>query len=301
MAVLAGAFLGMAGAVAIAAPASAHSPSVTGTATCVDAATGDWTIDWKVGNDHELRAFVRDIQLDPQLELTGKLSEPYHIVPRHSADRFPALQVPGSTEVTDPATTSVTMKVWLVWTDRYTNIDPAQATVSRPQECTPPTTTPPTTPPTTTPTTTPTTPPTTTPPTTTPTTPPVSGEATPILEMDCTTLTLGLDNPVDGKAITLHYKTSKGEERDTTINPGEKKTDTFSATPGFTVTVSAPELDNTTETITYKQPAHCSTGGGGLPVTGAAAGGIAGGAAVLLAIGGLLFYLARRRKVKFTA
>jgi LPXTG-motif cell wall-anchored protein len=121
--------------------------------------------------------------------------------------------------------------------------------------------------------------------------------------MDCTTLTIGLDNPADGVPITLHYKTSKGEERDTTINPGEKKTDKFSATPGFTVTVSAPGLDNSTETIAYEQPDNCdnSGGGGGLAKTGAAAGSIAGGAAVLLIAGGVLFFLARRRKVKFTA
>ena len=121
--------------------------------------------------------------------------------------------------------------------------------------------------------------------------------------MDCTTLTIGLDNPANGVTIKLHFKTSKGEERDTVINPGEKKTEKFSATPGFTVTVSAPDLDDATETIAYEKPADCSTtgGGGGLPVTGAAAGSIAGGAAALLAVGGIVFYMARRRRIKFTA
>ena len=313
-AVLAGAFLGMAGAVAIAAPASAHSPSVDGEASCITDGSGSWVINWLFGNDFRTPAYVSKIELDPQLELTGKITEPDVRIPRFSAGH-PRLQVPGATTVTDPGVNSVTIKVWLNWpSDGYANFEPVVATVNKPEGCTPPTepSTPPSNPPTE-PTTPPSTPPTepSTPPSNPPTepttppsdNPPAPGEPTPILEMDCTTLTIGLDNPADGVAITLHYKTSKGEERDTTINPGEKKTDTFSATPGFTITVSAPDLDDATETIAYEKPADCDTsgGGGGLPVTGAAAGTIAGGAGVLLAIGGVLFFMARRRKVKFTA
>jgi LPXTG-motif cell wall-anchored protein len=122
--------------------------------------------------------------------------------------------------------------------------------------------------------------------------------------MDCTTLTIGLDNPANGVDITLHFKTSKGEKRTTLISKGQKKTEKFSATPGFTITVSADGIDNGgSETIAYKKPAGCSGNGsgGGLPVTGAAAGTIAGGAALLLIVGGVLFVMARRRKVKFTA
>jgi LPXTG-motif cell wall-anchored protein len=123
--------------------------------------------------------------------------------------------------------------------------------------------------------------------------------------MDCTTLTIGLDNPANGVDITLHFKTSKGEKRTTLISKGQKKTEKFSATPGFTITVSADGIDNggSSETIAYKKPAGCSGNGsgGGLPVTGAAAGTIAGGAALLLIVGGVLFVMARRRKVKFTA
>ena len=43
-AVLAGAFIGLTGAVAIAAPASAHHPELWGDASCAD--EGGWNIDW---------------------------------------------------------------------------------------------------------------------------------------------------------------------------------------------------------------------------------------------------------------
>ena len=298
----------MAGAVALAAPASAHSPSVSGESSCIDEATGTWVVNWLFGNDYRTRAKVSKIELDPQLELTGPITDDGRWIPAFSAGH-PRLEIPGSTEVSDSTITSVTAKVWLNWpADGYANFEPVVYTVNKPENCDAPSTPPsdePSTPPTT-PTTPPSDEPSTPPsdePSTPPSTPPSSqpstpAEPTPILEFNCTTLVIGLDNPADGVAITLHYKTSKGEERDTTINPGEKKTDTFSATPGFTVTVSAPDLDDSTETIAWEKPAGCDTagGGGGLPVTGAAAGTIAGGAALLLAAGGVLFFMARRRK-----
>ncbi|BAL92293.1 hypothetical protein AMIS_70730 [Actinoplanes missouriensis 431] len=138
---------------------------------------------------------------------------------------------------------------------------------------------------------------------------PVDADIKEIFEVTCDTMTIGLDNPADSLPINLHYKTSKGEERDLTINPGEAKSEKFSASEGFTVdltiSISAEgETFSETVTVPWEKPAgeDCDGGtGGGLPVTGAAAGGIAGGAAALLAVGAVLFMLARRRKVKFTA
>ena len=138
---------------------------------------------------------------------------------------------------------------------------------------------------------------------------PVDADIKEIYEVTCTTIKIGLDNPEDSLPIDLHYKTSKGEERDLTVNPGEAKSETFSASEGFSVdlTISVKaETETYSETVNipWEKPAgeDCDGGeGGGLPVTGAAAGGIAGGAAALLAVGGLLFFMARRRKVKFTA
>ncbi|MBG0562029.1 hypothetical protein [Actinoplanes aureus] len=135
----------------------------------------------------------------------------------------------------------------------------------------------------------------------------VPGEPEAIFEVTCDTMTVGFDNPADGFPLDLRYETSKGEVREVTVAPGESKSETFSATEGFsidlTISVTAEgETFSETVNLAYPQPADCEDGeGGGLPVTGAAAGGIAGGAAALLAAGGVLFFLARRRKVKFTA
>jgi len=68
---------------------------------------------------------------------------------------------------------------------------------------------------------------------------------------------------------------------------------------GLSVTATGRATRTRPSTIKYKAPSDCD--GGGLPVTGAAAGGIAAGAVALLAVGGFLFFMARRRKVKFTA
>jgi LPXTG-motif cell wall-anchored protein len=279
-AVLAGAFIGLAGAVAIAAPASAHSPVVKGSTTCVK--DGSWTIDWAVGNDYPTDATVSKIKLYPgDATVTGPLTEKQAdgsgaLIPANS-DNNPAAQVHGSTTVSDKYG-AVILAVWLHWADYDTPKDkPARFRVGQPEACTPET-----------------------PPTTTP--PAKPGAPTPILKQDCTTMTVGLNNPKDGKEITLDFTTSKGEQRSDVIKPGESKSEKFSATPGFTVTLSIKGVEGS-ETVEYQKPADCddSGQGGGLPSTGAAAGTIAGGAAVLLIAGGVLFFVARRRKVRFTA
>lgn len=276
-AVLAGAVIGMAGVVAFAAPASAHSPTIGGAQTCLK--DGHWTIDWSVGNDYPADAYIKSLELTNGATITGPVTEKTDghgaVIKANSADN-PADQVHGTTTVSDDVN-SVTLTVWLTWpADNYENSH--EKTIYKPEDCTAPST-PPSTPP--------------------PSTP---GEPTPILSQDCTTMTVGLSNPANGETITLHFKTSKGEARTDVIKPGESKSEKFSAVPGFTVTLTADGIEGS-ETVAYQKPANCSTGGegGGLPVTGPAAGGIAGGAALLLIAGGVLFFVARRRKVKFTA
>ncbi len=325
-ALVAGSFIGLAGAVAIAAPASAHYPSASGSTPCV---SGDkWKIDWSIGNDYELNATVSKIivadQDGKELPLTGEIIAQDKIVPPYS-HQDGSKQIHGTTEVTKNSVQKATITVILKWTDGYTNDGqdtgnghhnavPLTATVDRPST---PCETPTPTPTGTTPSSAPSpsgspipTPSETTPPLPVPT-PSKSGAAPapfkPVVQMDCTTITLGIDNPSNGVAWGLHYKTTKGEERDDTVQPGERKTEKFSAVDGFkvtvqlTVTVNGKKYQDYT-TIAWHKPANCGSGsGGGLPVTGAAAGGIAGGAAALLAIGGVLFMMARRRKLKFTA
>lgn len=325
--VVAGSLLGLAGVAILAAPASAHSPSAKGTASCVDA-DGKWTVDWKIGNDFNTDATVSSVSATTDkgdaVKVTGAITDAKTIVPANSAYHHDG-QVAGATEATKAG--SVTLKVVLLWpADGYTNDgkngnrDPYVKTVYKPTEkCQPstPVTTPATTPATTSPatptegTTSPSspTPTETTPelPVPTPSTTDEPNVFTPILEEDCTTITIGADNPADGIEWKFAFKTSKGEQRTFTLKPGEKKSEKFSATEGFwvkvtiSVTVEGKTYSDYT-TVNYDKPDNCSGGsGGGLPVTGAAAGGIAGGAAVLLALGAVLFVMARRRKVRFTA
>jgi LPXTG-motif cell wall-anchored protein len=247
---------------------------VDGTAQCPDA-KGNWKIDWKFGNDFKFDAVIaRDgLGTEEGLPVTGDIAEPGKVIPAFS-DRDKDKQVAGSTQV-GPTVDKVTVVVKMYWAeDDFLGKEPVRKTVSKRSDCS-----------------------------SNPPEQPAPGEPTPILEQDCTTITIGLDNPANGKEITLKFKTSKGETRTTVIKAGQKKTEKFSAVPGFTVTVTAEGLDDGTETIAYQKPADCddSGSGGGLPVTGAAAGSIAGGAILLLAVGGALFFLSRRRKVKFTA
>jgi LPXTG-motif cell wall-anchored protein len=295
-AVLAGAFIGLAGAVAIAAPASAHHPEVSPESSCINA-DGSWTVKWTITNsEDDLEGTITSVRMLPRKSTITGIEEG-DTLPKSVDGALHAVQTVEADAKLDRAFLAITAH----WVRDDKPIDGFNTgTAPKPtEECGPET--PPTTPPTTPPSTPPSTPPTTTP-TTPPSSPPASDEPTPILDMDCTTMTIGLANPATGEDITLHFKTSKGEERTDVIKPGESKTEKFSATTGFTVTLTADGIEGSL-TVPYEQPDNCdnSGGGGGLPVTGAAAGSIAGGAAVLLIAGGVLFFLARRRKVKFTA
>jgi LPXTG-motif cell wall-anchored protein len=274
-AILAGAFFGLAGAVAIAAPASAHHPEVNADSACVNE-NGTWTVKWTVTNsEDDLTADVTGVETEPEgSTFTGiKVTD---TLPRSGDGALHGVQtVPADAE-------SAKLTVHAHWKrdGNDINADKSGWTRKPGDKCE-----------------------TDTPPTTPPTTPPAEpGQPEPILSQDCTTITLGLKNPEDGETITLNFKTSKGETRSDVIKPGESKSEKFSAKPGFTVTLSIKAVDGS-ETVAYKQPEGCdnSGGGGGLPVTGAAAGGIAAGAAGLLVAGGVLFFMARRRKIRFTA
>jgi len=319
-AVLAGTVLGLAGVAALASPASAHSPVVAHSESCV-ASDGSWSIDWKVGNDFWSDATVREITATAttkngstaNVKVTGPVTEGKPI-PAYSAGNAET-SVSGTTTIKDADVVSVKLKTILFWpVDGYSNDGngrnraPDYTTVDKPTkkcEAAPPTT----------PTTSPTTPPTEATPTPTPTETPtlpvptdVPNVFTPILEEDCTTMTIGADNPADGITWKFDLKTSKGEERSFTLKPGEKHTEKFSATKGFSIKITISVTVNGKtysdfDTVKYETPPNCTggQGGGGLPVTGTPTAAIAGGAAAILALGAGLFLLARRRKVKFTA
>jgi LPXTG-motif cell wall-anchored protein len=295
-AALAGAFIGLAGAVAFAAPASAHYTELTGKTDCLE--NGGWTVDWTLK--------PKNAPIDGtivKVDETAGGSARKNIVE--------GAKVPTGGTITDSQSfgtdvAEVTLKVKVIWVyekaadteavaaDLPTKGDnwkpgedkkviryEVEATVKAPTDCPPP-----------------------------PSQPPAE-QASPILHQDCDSMTIGLHNPAKGEKVVLHLKPSKGAERTLVAKPGTDSTTTFEhLSPGFTVTVSIEGVKGS-EKVPYTQPKDCNTGGsagggeenggGGLPVTGAAASSIAGGAAVLLLAGGTMFVLARRRKVKFTA
>ncbi|HEU4349416.1 MAG TPA: hypothetical protein VFR35_16695 [Actinoplanes sp.] len=292
-AALAGAFIGLAGAVAVASPAMATHPTVTGTATCVG--EDGWTVDWEVTNGFDVDGVITAVEVAAPEggTLTGNIK---------AETELPAGETVAGALVVPADVAEARIKVAVDFDNGHSaGLDEGVGTVARPaEECEPeqpPGEEPPGEEPGE------------EPPGEEPGTPEIpempGSEPTPIFDVTCDTMTLGLANPEDGIEITLHFETSNDEQRTLVIAPGEKKAETFSAAPGFKlfVTFSAEGEQSEPFEIPYQQPEGCEGTGGGseLPLTGAAAGGIAGGAALLLAIGGVLFVLARRRKVKFTA
>ncbi|MFI5931343.1 cell wall anchor protein [Actinoplanes sp. NPDC051494] len=159
------------------------------------------------------------------------------------------------------------------------------------------------------------------------------------VENDCKTVTVTVTNP-EGVTPATATVTYGGESKSLTVAPGESGNVTFPAgeateatvvfegqkpatiaveakecgengggTPSPSPSASASASATASPSPSTTPSGDGSTGGnaggddteGGLPVTGAAAGGIAAGAVALLVAGGVLFFLARRRKVKFTA
>jgi LPXTG-motif cell wall-anchored protein len=271
-AVLAGAIIGMAGAVAFAAPASATHPTITGTSDCVS--EDGWTVTWTVTNKWPVDGKVKKVKvLSPEDgEVTGDLVGEDVVLPKENGGEVTGEQVvPADVEKA---------KIWVEVKFDNGHKEGKVGVVKRPtEECAPPEEP------------------------EEPEEPQKPAEPTPIVEADCDLLIIGLKNPEDGADITLVMKTSKGETRELEVPAGTEKTTKFSASEGFSVEVSAKGLEGST-TVKYEEPEDCGGTGGGdseLPVTGAAAGSIAAGAGVLLAVGGGLFLVARRRKVKFTA
>lgn len=124
----------------------------------------------------------------------------------------------------------------------------------------------------------------------------------------CDSLIFGIDNTEGKGTITATFTPNKGDAQTLTVKGGEKGEVTFKGEKGLEVAISEAGEDVGSISWDAEKPEDCdappATPPGddtGLPVTGAAAGGIAGGAAALLALGAVLFFVARRRRVKFTA
>ena len=321
-AIVAGALAGLAGAVAIAAPASAHHPTVVPKSACVNP-DGTWQVTWAVANsESDITATLDSVEFGPAGRSTLTGIDTASILPR-SGDG-PLIGVQTLNEHVQLATLTVQAHWIRLDADNGEPYDIVQVDTGRrvrPQkECEPESPSPspsiptpsPSAPepsesaPAPEPSASESNPPTEPTPTPTESAP---AEAQWIYDQTCDTLTVGVDVPADWDDLTVTFTPSTGEAKTVTAPAGKETTVDFPASTGLKVVASAKGFEDETATITYKQPADCDTGGNGggdddggtLPLTGAAAGSIAGGAAVLLALGGLLFFMARRRKVKFTA
>lgn len=298
LAVTAGLLLGVAGAVALAAPASAHHPEISGTGCKLS--DGAIKVVWTVSNsERDWDASIQEISSPSGAPISGL--EVGTKLPKKSSN-----EQPPTGEQTVPAGQTAQLSVKAFWdkdkrdvTSTRTGAATVTGNCEEPEPTPTPTVPEPTTPPTTPPATTP---PATTPPVTPSTTPSVPEPGEPSFEVQetCDELSFVVNNPADGPTITVTLTSEKGEVKTLKATPGEETSVSFDAYEGLTITPSIEGKD--AEPVKWTKPEDCGGGGGGdLPLTGAAAGGIAGGAVLLLAAGVVLYVVARRRRVTFTA
>ncbi|MFI7600804.1 LPXTG cell wall anchor domain-containing protein [Actinoplanes sp. NPDC049681] len=316
-AIAAGALIGLAGVAAFAAPASAHHPVVDGVSSCVND-DGTWQVTWEVANsEYDLIGKVTDVVLTPtDSTITGIVAEASLPVAGHGT--LEGVQtLPASAESASITVTAEWQREQLITSTRG-----AEHPVPKPTEKCHPTPNPSNSKPAPQPSTpsdepsTPSDEPST--PSEEPSHPSPSGSASKppaptkepefVYDQDCDTLTVGITVPADwSKDIEVTFTPSTGEAKTVLGKRGETTSVEFPASKGLKVKATPKGYEDEAATVTYKQPANCDSSGGGagdepsLPLTGAAAGSIAAGAGVLLAAGVALFYVARRRKVKFTA
>ncbi|HEV7707557.1 MAG TPA: LPXTG cell wall anchor domain-containing protein [Asanoa sp.] len=121
------------------------------------------------------------------------------------------------------------------------------------------------------------------------------------LEATCDSLTFRAENPADGREVKVTFTPTVGETVERTLKPGtEMEPVVFPGSPGLKVTVSSEGEDDVVVDYDQEKPADCGDTPT-LPRTGANTGAIAGGAGGLLVIGAGLFFIARRRRLRFTA
>ncbi|MEV4538340.1 LPXTG cell wall anchor domain-containing protein [Asanoa sp. NPDC049518] len=119
------------------------------------------------------------------------------------------------------------------------------------------------------------------------------------VDQTCDELSISVTNPPEGLEFEVVFTPSTGEPQTMKVEKDKTATVTFPASDGLTVT---PSIDGTDlDPISWTKPEGCDEDTPTLPLTGANAGAIAGSAGGLLVLGGVVFYLARRRRLRFTA
>lgn len=310
--------LGVAGALAFAAPASAHHTTVEGDAECTP--SGEWRVSWSVGNsEHDLAGALSGVNL------TVEPAEAADQVELTSITQGVELPIGGLTEElvlpNDTTVTSITLEVDALWIRNGDEIDGSDYdTVQLEGTCDAP------------------------------------EQVGPIVVSvsTCDLLVFILDNSegtaeaqftfTPGETATHGHASGfsltfdeNGEVEDVEAaedagihevvgeadseNPvqltfpagAELHAHAFEAFDGLEVAVGlsldGEPTDGEDDVVVWERPEDCEDGGGqgggdddsGLPVTGASTGLIAGGALALLALGGGLYLVARHRRVTFTA
>lgn len=320
LAVVGAAFIGLAAATVVAAPASAHHPIVEAQAPCV-LPSGDWKVNWTVANsESDIVGHLTKVQIDPaNTTLTGiKVGAE---LPRSGKGKLAGEQVLKANQNRTKLT--VTAK-WIrtnrgqqqeikqeaasSWVNKPT-VKCATTPSPSPSASATPSPTVPVTPSASPSTSTSASPSPSVSPSKLATPSPVPSITPPAVvtpetavKHTCDDLTYAVTNPADGKTVNITVTPNKGEPKTLTVEPGKSGSVSFPAETGLTITPSGEGVLDTTP-VAWEKPADCDSGAGGgdLPLTGAAAGGIAAGALVLLAAGVALFLVARRRRLTFTA
>jgi LPXTG-motif cell wall-anchored protein len=288
--VIGGAIAGLGVVAAMATPALACEPIIKATNVCANA-DGTWVIDWSVtatdsGIGGEVTAIdktptdsvMTGIELNKEIPAEGALTGTQTM---KATDKTASIQVTAKFHLKDGDIFAPKNSEWI---NKPTSL------------CTPPSSSAPAT-------TSPTPKPSVT------TTPPPVKEDNPELVYDetCTTLTVGLKLPKSwDQSETVTFKPSTGAAKTVTAKPGETKTVDFPASKNLTVTAISKSNPKDTATISYQAPADCTSAAPTssapvLAITGSSSAPLAGGAIALVLVGGGAFFLARRRKMKFTA
>ncbi|GIF67165.1 hypothetical protein Ais01nite_52000 [Asanoa ishikariensis] len=119
------------------------------------------------------------------------------------------------------------------------------------------------------------------------------------VDQTCDDLSISVTNPPEGLEFEVVFTPSTGEPQTMKVEKGKTATVTFPASDGLTVTPSIGGED--LDPIAWTKPEGCDEDTPTLPLTGANTGAIAGSAGGLLVLGGAVFYVARRRRLRFTA
>lgn len=295
LALLGATILGLAAALAVAAPASAHHSIIDGTGCAL--ANGDVKVTWTVNNSEtEFEGKITDLSTPSGAPITGIAVG--DVIPKQGEGSLTGEQtVPAGKEA------KLTIKaVWDLGDSQHTDERTATATITgncaepspSPSESESPSPSPsesesPSPAPSPSESESPA-------PSPTPSEP---GEPIFGLDVTCDELVFIIENPANGISFTVTLTSEKGVVQELEAIPGQTTSVSFEAYEGLEVTPSIGDVKD--EPVPWTEPAGCDGEGGGLPVTGVAAGGLAAGAALLLAVGAGLFLVARRRRIRFTA